>query len=534
MEAAKTNHTQNTQEDKNISKDKNTSTRVKETFTEEIVLGICSQIGSKKKLVLDEIENYLKEFDYSVQKIKLSDFFESEIQKKHIQNGKTENFSKLAQKIETGNNLRNENGTDYLANLAITKIASQKKNKFSVTGEEDITNIKSQRICYIIDSIKHMDELNTFKDIYKDIFYLMSIYTPKEERVTNLSIPNLSQKEAEDLIDKDQHEEIPNGQQVREVFVNADFFFRVDKNTESEVKNKVKRYINLIFGSDIETPTIEERAMYEAKSASVNSACLSRQVGASIICKEGSLISTGWNDVPKFGGNLYTCESKNDKRCFVLGYCSNDNNKLDLMNYITNEFKNKLDLNKIFPTETKIEPDKNFVVKENLATFIKDILEDSGIKSLIEFSRSVHAEMHAIINAGHLNGNKIKGGTLFCTTYPCHNCARHIIAAGIEKVYYIEPYIKSKAPQLHDDSITEKENIKNKVQLLVFDGVSPRRYLTFFNQNRERKKSGKSLFKNIKKKDLSPINNISLQALFYLETQAAKRITDRKENETKA
>ena len=91
-------------------------------------------------------------------------------------------------------------------------------------------------------------------------------------------------------------------------------------------------------------------------------------------------------------------------------------------------------------------------------------------KSLIEFSRSVHAEMHAIINAGKLNGEKIRGGTLFCTTYPCHNCARHIIAAGIEKVYYIEPYIKSKAPELHDDSITEIENEHNKVQILLFDG----------------------------------------------------------------
>jgi deoxycytidylate deaminase len=42
--------------------------------------------------------------------------------------------------------------------------------------------------------------------------------------------------------------------------------------------------------------------MFYARSAANNSSCLSRQVGASITDKNGNLISTGWNDVPKFGG----------------------------------------------------------------------------------------------------------------------------------------------------------------------------------------------------------------------------------------
>ena len=136
--------------------------------------------------------------------------------------------------------------------------------------------------------------------------------------------------------------------------------------------------------------------------------------------------------------------------------------------------------------------------------------------------------MHAIINAGHLDGNKIKGGTLFCTTYPCHNCARHIVASGIKKVYYIEPYVKSKAPILHKDAITEKESEESKVKILFFEGVSPRGYLRFFGQIRERKNSGKYLPGD--RKTLQPINSMSLKALIYLETQAALRI---KENRKK-
>lgn len=514
-----------------LRSNKDTSQRVKETLTDELVIGICSQIGAKKQLVIDYLTEYLNEYGYTVKIIKLSDYIQTFIDSPAEEVGKTKHFSLLAQKIQTGNHLRKTNGEDFLANLAITSIAHEKREIFEVKTPDDVTKIKSRRVCYIIDSIKHMQELNTFKDVYKDIFYLMSIYTPKEERIVNLSQKSLSGDEAEILINKDQYELNKFGQQVREVFVNADFFLRVDKNTEENLGQKVERYINLIFGYGIETPTFEERAMYEAKSAAVNSACLSRQVGASIMSSDGMLVSTGWNDVPKYGGNLYTCDSATDNRCYTTGQCYNDKNKSSLVKFILDDITQNLDINKVLPIGANIPEEKHLEVKKKLLTFIRGSLENSGIRNLIEFSRSVHAEMHAIINAGNVNGEKIKGGTLFCTTYPCHNCARHIIAAGITKVYYIEPYVKSKAPELHDDSLTENEDEKNKVQLLVFDGVSPKRYLTFFNQNRSRKQSGTGLINNNTKSDLSPINNISLQALYFLESQAAKRIEDRKLNE---
>ncbi|MGB2759043.1 MAG: hypothetical protein WBC58_03720, partial [Maribacter stanieri] len=129
---------------------------------------------------------------------------------------------------------------------------------------------------------------------------------------------------------------------------------------------------------------------------------------------------------------------------------------------------------------------------------------------------------------GKLNGDKIKGGILFCTTYPCHNCARHIIASGIEKVYYIEPYIKSKAPELHIDSITELESESGKVQILLFDGVSPRRYLSFFKMTQERKEKGKIIDKSKIKDSVYPTNSIPLKSLFVLESKSAERVKDKR------
>src|SRR5690349_8629760 len=46
-----------------------------------------------------------------------------------------------------------------------------------------------------------------------------------------------------------------------------------------------------------------------------------------------------------------------------------------------------------------------------------------------------------------------KGATLFCTTFPCHMCARLIIASGVKAVVLIEPYPKSKTHDLYSDSV---------------------------------------------------------------------------------
>jgi hypothetical protein len=82
-----------------------------------------------------------------------------------------------------------------------------------------------------------------------------------------------------------------------------------------------------------------------------------------------------------------------------------------------------------------------------------------------------------------LRGVSVHGGTLFSTTFPCHNCAKHLIAAGITRVVYIEPYPKSYAYEFHKDSI-EIDVQKKKpgfVQFESFVGVSPRCFLELFS-----------------------------------------------------
>jgi deoxycytidylate deaminase len=44
--------------------------------------------------------------------------------------------------------------------------------------------------------------------------------------------------------------------------------------------------------------------------------------------------------------------------------------------------------------------------------------------------------MSALLDADR-RGVAVQGATLHTTTFPCHNCARHIVGAGIDRVVFI-------------------------------------------------------------------------------------------------
>ena len=71
---------------------------------------------------------------------------------------------------------------------------------------------------------------------------------------------------------------------------------------------------------------------------------------------------------------------------------------------------------------------------------------------------------------------------MYSTTFPCHNCAKHIVSAGIQRVVYVEPYPKSKASQLFEDAIAVDEELFDcKVLFQPFIGVGPRRFFDLFS-----------------------------------------------------
>lgn len=117
-------------------------------------------------------------------------------------------------------------------------------------------------------------------------------------------------------------------------------------------------------------------------------------------------------------------------------------------------------------------------------------LSESWLMDVTEYGRIVHAEMCALCDAARL-GRTVRGSTLFCTTFPCHNCTKHLIAAGVYRVVYMEPYPKSRAQELHEDEIEwESENDNTKVSFVPFLGVSPFRYRDIFQKGKRKSNEG--------------------------------------------
>lgn len=486
---------------------------LKDLNSPELVFGMCGPIGSPIHEVADKIKKALEDdYNYDVKIIKLSSFIKNLIKQEeraqlvNISEKSSNKFRDKKELIAAGNKLREDYHNSVLVDLAIHHIALSRPEN---------NETKPRRKCYIIDSVKNYEELKQLRSTYSEIFYFIGCFSPLDKRITRLA-RDMTQSELHQLIDQDSGEELDYGQTVRSIFPESDYFIRIDATTDTMIKAKVKRLLHVLFHTKLVTPTKDETAMYQAASAAGNSACLSRQVGAAITDSNGEVISIGWNDVPKFGGSVYRTSHDSDSnseakdyRCWNMeeGTCFNDKEK-DLLAYLV---VSRLEEGNILPKEKREEA-------------LRVVRSSEKLGNLLEFSRSIHAEMHAIISAGHINGEKIKNGILYVTTYPCHSCARHIIASGIKDVYFIEPYRKSLATKLHGDAITESENDINKVRIMMYEGVSPRRYLALFRipTGKDRKEKGK--MKLMDCKNATPVISTTLESIPVLESLTVHKL----------
>ena len=469
-----------------------------DTLSPELVIAFCSPIGTPVHQVVKVLESILiNNFSYECHTIKLSDYIKELAE---IDKNPPKEFERRKLYIEKGDLLREQICTTVLAEKAIHEINRFREDHFKKQK-------KLNRFAFIIDSIKNQNELDLLKFIYRDECYCIGAFAPLSLRLQELTNLGMTKQEATTLVELDSGLYVPKdkrdfSQTVQKTFPQSDLFVRLGSNNKDVLKGKLERFAHLIFGSDVITPTPDEAAMFAAASAAVNSGCLSRQVGACITDRKGNIISVGWNDVPSPGGGLYRCDSPEDLRCgkTITGECHNSKEKETIIDDIIKNL------------------DKD--VSETVRKKISDVLKGSQISSLIEFSRAIHAEMFAVIQAGKLNGALIEGGNLYCTTYPCHNCARHLVAAGIVNIYYIEPFAKSLAVKLHFDSLTENEdpNEKSKVRILAFDGVAPNRFLEFFQQNQRKDRSP------VKNYEARPRYQMTLEAIPLLEQLIVKNL----------
>ena len=453
-------------------------------ISKEIVIGFVGYAGAGCSTASSKFVGLLNDMGYDeVHRIKMSDliknFYKFEVFEE-IKEGKSKGAAKLSRAVKLqnlGDKLRSVHGDYAIASLAVKNIISKRGN----------AEVGDKRNAFLIDSIKHSAEVNFFRDVYGQSFRLVAVHGERSVREARLignskdecKFAGADQDDIISYIDRDEKDsKNSSGQQVRDAFYLADYFLDNNLNNVGgkHLNADAERLLNLMLGGALVRPRVEERAMYYAYAAGMQSSCLSRQVGAVVLSADDEIIGTGTNDVPKFGGGVYNEGSKPDARChkwewsdgeMVFKGCHNDRKKDQLRGviaqWLASELSDQLAERILPPTGfgTEMMARQRSLMASTISSFFT---EDAsrfdrmpGVKDLIEFSRAIHAEMSAILSAAR-SGHSPKGGRVFCTTYPCHNCARHMVSAGIKEVFYVEPYVKSLALELHSDAIRNEVN----------------------------------------------------------------------------
>jgi deoxycytidylate deaminase len=456
-----------------------------EEWKTELVFGLTGTVGTPLKWVSERLEQLLRDYGFSyVTQIKATDAIKSiSTRVKLLRPDGTPidivpvpEDKRMHAFMDAGDAICRLSGS--AAGVAIGMIGDVQRMRAGLP--EDANKV------YILRSLKRPREVELLRRIYGPGFFLIGVYAPREVRKGILAkdiedasrlIEELTPLEAErralELLERDDDERDDMGQDMRDTFHLADLFLSIGDNQHEALttaETSLKRFVELALGNTEHSPTMDEAMMFLAHAAAARSSSLSRQVGAVVATNRGEALGVGCNDVPRAGGGLYWSSDHNDDRD-VLRDRDSSNEHADA---------NLRDILRILQTAGWINGQRT--VEEAW-----QLLGRTRWMNLLEFGRTAHAEMEAILSTARA-GVSPKGRVLYTTTYPCHECARLILDAGIRRVVYVEPYPKSLALKLHGNAIVQVQAAcdcdqcdgPDFVEFLPFVGIGPRRYLDLF------------------------------------------------------
>lgn len=455
----------------------------------ELIFGLVGALGADLNSVAADVRRELLDVGYRVpdHPIKLSELMERlpgppfDALKTSGRRAGVEAY------MDAGTTLRKRLRPDALAMFGVNAVRAARGAEFGLPTDEPGSGIG-----FILNSLKHHEEVQTLRRLYGSAFIALGVYTPYDKRREAVQkrlrdhaghgMLNEYKHEAERLIEKDRDEtDKPWGQHVSDAFALAD----VVVSTQANSVTSIARFIKLLFGDWTQTVTRDEVGMTFAQIAAYQSSSMARQVGAAICRTDGSVISTGTNDVPKFGGGLFDADDlaqgKPDVRDFsAFGYDTSDDQRRELLEDIVRRLIRSGVL--------------TGVTEEQASATAGKLLERGGpmrrakFMATIDYIRAMHAEAAALSNAAR-HGVSVRDCTLYVTTFPCHDCAKQIIADGIRRVVYIEPYTKSLAQTFYEKqiSVDGSNSSTETVSFEPFVGVAPRRYRELFAMTDDRK-----------------------------------------------
>jgi deoxycytidylate deaminase len=509
------------------------STSIGSSPRPEIVIGLVRAIGTDLSYTTSTITKELDAGHIHCEQIHLADLLSTLDPAGYLQNGPV--HVRYRTHMDVGDDFR----VFLQRQDAIALLGVQELRRRRVSATPSST---SRGTAYLVTSLMAPGEVATLHQIYGPRFFLISIGAPELTRRNHLARSisgsvGLPSQEcgaiAVDLMNRDVgwsggaagidlHPEVKPTQGYRSkpgfrvdvngVFPHADVFLSSADRAAS--KRTLERFIDLLLSNPFHTPSRDEMGMYVAYGSARRSASLSRRVGAAICSPLGDVIAVGTNETPRFGGGQHWAEEEPDDRDFQLGYDSNDRTKREMLQDFLLRLRSAGWLKTNVPN---LQPATSNAPADDLvqAALTSEAINHARFFDITEYGRSVHAEMAAITDAAR-RGVSVNGATLYCTTFCCHDCAKHIVASGITRVVYIEAYPKSRVAELQGDSIGLVErvgDVGNRVRFEPFVGISPSRFNDLFS------------WLPRKQTDASALNTLSGDIFNWMKSQAPIRNT---------
>lgn len=315
---------------------------------------------------------------------------------------------------------------------------------------------------FVIDAFRNPFEVEYFKRRYRE-FYLLSINRPFLERRKALRrlrpefVNKLEMREKGKRIFEKTRENIHDwvtSQNIDECAQKADYFIQNHSDDSRKppphLLYHLLRLISLVRYPGCVPPTKDERSMQLAMSARQNSGCLSRHVGAVVTDDEGYILGVGWNNPPagQVSCSLRTANqllTYSDKKAF-----SEYERSQEFIDHI----------------RSRGIGDFPFCFKSELAA-----LKNRPVES--EFTRAVHGEENALLQAVRHGTEAVRKAILYTTDSPCTLCAKKSYQLGVSRIVYIEEY----------PGIALAQTIKtgtHEIKIEQFEGVTGAAYFDAF------------------------------------------------------
>ena len=313
-----------------------------------------------------------------------------------------------------GDSIRERTGTASLVNLTL--------RDFEKDGQWPA------RI--VVDSIRNLGEIDELRRRFGHKFTLVAVLCDPETRYERIGTPQYHDRGQSAFLADDQrdtNEETPTGQQVQLCIDRADIIIDNSKQVPlSDFHDTVTKYVDRILGLVRVPPSQREIYMQLAYASSHGSRCIKRTVGA-VLVRDGQVIATGFNENPT-GTHPCIEEPEYNGRCFR-----------DVIR--ENHFLMLAEARTKCPVcgEPIVGPFEGppWRCRECAKTGVRTNLESYYFPDrALNWCTAVHAETAAILAAGE----RTRGSDLYCTAFPCMQCAEKVIQAGIRRVEYTEAY----------------------------------------------------------------------------------------------